>query len=79
MRRLHRNAFWRVESERWDWDLDSDSFYQGTETFMGGTSEPFSTLATAEKSALQRLEQGYWVKITHYPSQFVEASSGADT
>jgi len=72
MERLHRDEFWRVESEYWDADVDENGFYMGTETFKRGSSVPYPSRELAEKAALVALGYGDWVKITHYPSPFDE-------
>lgn len=76
MKRLHRNEFWRVELETWDLDYDAEDGFQGTETFIRGSSTPYPTLEEAREAALRALGWGDWVKITHYPSYFEDDERG---
>ena len=70
MDRLHRNEFWRVETETWGLDEDENGYITGTETFIRGSSTPYNSREEATNAALRALNYGDWVKIVHYPSPF---------
>ena len=70
MDRLHRNEFWRVETETWGFDEDEDGYFAGTETFIRGSSIPYESQKEANNAALRALAYGDWVKVIHYPSPF---------
>ena len=72
MDRLHRNDFWRVETETWGFDEDENGHFVGTETFIRGSSTPYGSQKEANRAALRALAYGDWVKIVHYPSPFTE-------